>query len=118
MLNKIMIPRIHAFHANLLPNTEKREVSDKASNIPARVPEGHRYLQKTGVSLTHIGRMITIMINMRYFSFLSSISPLKVFIFFGKGSLFKRSWIKPKGHKNPQISLPKMAPKNRSSPTT
>ena len=53
-----------------------------------------------------------------YFSFRRSLSPLKVRIFFGKGILFSRSWIRPKGHKKPQTSRPSRAPMKIRNPIT
>ena len=45
---------------------------------------------------------------MTYFNFLSSLSPLKFFIFLGKGILCNKSCINPKGQINPHINLPKI----------
>lgn len=118
MLVSIMIAKMQNFHANLLPNTENNVVSENASNIPASVPDGQRYLQNTGVSLHIIGRMITITMRMIYFSFLRIISPLNVLIFFGNGILCSRSWTNPNGHRNPQTILPSIAPKKSRSPRT
>ncbi len=109
---------MQAFQAKRLPKTLKREVSESTSNNPDRVPEGQRYLQKNGVSFTHIGKTITNTIRTAYFNNLRYLSPLKVFIFLGKGIISNKSSKSPKGHKNPQTNLPKSAPKNISSPKT
>ena len=39
------------------------------SIIPAKVPEGHRYLQNTGVNLKQTGRINTIKTKITYFNF-------------------------------------------------
>lgn len=89
--SNIMIARMLTFHANRPPRTANSFVSDNDNRIPARVPEGHKYLQKTGVSLNTMGSIITITISTTYLSFLSSLSPLKVLSFLGKGILWSRS---------------------------
>lgn len=73
--SNIMIARMLTFHANRPPRTANSFVSDNDNRIPARVPEGHKYLQKTGVSLNTMGSIITITISTTYLSFLSSLSP-------------------------------------------
>ena len=73
---------------------------------PSSVPAGQISLQKYGapwpmISTTNMGSMITNTRKITYFSFRRSLSPRNVRIFFGKGILFNRSWISPKGQRNP-----------------
>ena len=81
------------------PRVANNSVFVRESNIPAKVPEGHRYLQNIGVNLKKIGRINTIKTKIKYFNFLSNLSPLKLFIFFGKGILYNKSCKNPKGQK-------------------
>ena len=78
---------------------------------PSSVPAGQISLQKYGapcpmISTTNIGSMITNTRKITYFSFRRSLSPRNVRIFFGKGILFNRSWISPKGREIRHTSLP------------
>lgn len=87
MDNNTMSARMLTFHANLPPRTANSLVSDMESRIPAKVPDRHKYLHKTGVSLHRTGNTMTITISTTYFNFLRCRSPLNVLTFLGKGIL-------------------------------
>ena len=120
----IVTTKIAFFQTYRAPSALRIDLFNSASGIPpSSVPAGHISLQKYGepcpiMSTKNIGSKITNTANITYFSLRSSLSPLKVRIFFGKGILFNRSCISPNGHKKPQISLPKMAPIKIKKPTT
>ena len=85
--DKTTIPRIHAFQAKRLPKSLKSPVFPSESSIPDKVPEGQRYLQKNGVSLTQIGSIITNTIRITYLSLLKYLSALNFFNLKGNGIL-------------------------------
>ena len=75
---------MHAFHINLPPKRANSFVSENASKSPARVPDGHKYLQNTGVSLTNTGRIITAKTRTKYLIKRRYLSALKLLIFLKK----------------------------------
>ena len=89
--------------------------SRTASSSPASVPPGQRYLQKNGVSATHMGSTTTRSANTAYLTKRSGLSARKRFAL-KKGILFTSSCRKPKGHRSPQTALPSSAPKKIKSP--
>lgn len=87
---------------------------------PPSIPWGQMYLQKYGKlspnfweAIAPISQTTTTII--KYFIYLSGFS-FFVLNFFD-GILCNKSWNQPNGHKNPQISLPTITPKNINIPT-
>ena len=106
------------------PTALRMDLFSSTSGIPpSSVPAGQISLQKYGapcpmISTTNMGSMITNTRKITYFSFRRSLSPRNVRIFFGKGILFNRSWISPKGQRNPHTSLPSNAPTKIRNPAS
>jgi len=111
------------FSWNSAPVIPRRFSLANSNGIPASsVPAGQMYLQKAG-TLTPVfikkysGMAITKTSKITYFS--SEAARVTVLFFnFGEGILWISSWMRPKGHKNPQMLLPKRTPNNSSVPTT
>ena len=83
---------------------------------PSMVPAGQMYLQKPGTAFTS-GIMITNPINMTYFRY-ERILVILLFLIFGTGILAISSCKNPKGHKKPQMNLPRSRPKRIIVPST
>ena len=85
--------------------------------LPGRSAYRNKGLPCPIMSVRNSGSRITNTRNITYFSFRSSLSPSeRSGSFLGKGILFSKSWISPKGHRNPHTSLPEKRPyKNQES---
>lgn len=108
---------INIFQENKNPSIPLTLSSAMARGIPpSSVPAGQMNLQKAGYPFI-MGITITRAIRITYFIYERILVTL-LFFSFGTGILWISSCKNPKGHKKPQINLPRKSPNNKRVPTT